>query len=223
MDLDLFSDYFQTDKSRRRLKIATFIMFLVLAAEKILSGIGAVYRGGAVEFYFSLTLPDIACVVIYLSTALLIAARVGYSRLVIPDFFLLAIKLYVIAAETVFLLTARDATAVEIFSSAEHIVEAVLFSAFLICMFTGELSHGKRLPNFSSVCMNLLMICFPVTVLMEVGKVIIANEVHQNHFVTAFNFVKDVLGEAFLDLPYFLLILMVCLTAPRGYKEVGEE
>lgn len=221
MHLDLFCDYFITDKSRRRLKTATFIMFLVLAAEKILSGTTAAYKGGVVDFYFSLTLLDIACVLIYISTAFLIRARVKYEYLVIPDFFLLAIKLCVIASEAVFLLTERNAAVTEKFSAAEHIIESVLFATFLICMFVGELSHGRHMPNFSSVCMNLLAICFPVTVLLETAKMIMAYEGHQNLYVAAFNFVKNVLSEAFLDVPYFLLILMVCLTTNK--KEQTEE
>ncbi len=219
MDLELFSDFFASEKRQRSLKTATFLMFIMLALEKVISGTSAAYKNGTVVFDFSLEIVDLICIAIYVSTATLIALQVRYERLVIPDFFLLVVKLYIIIAETVFLLTNKTASFLEKFSAGEHIIEAVLFGAFLICMFIGELSHGKRMPNFSSVCMNLLMICFPMTVLLEIGKVIIENKVHLNHFVIVFNFVRDVLSEAFLDVPYFLLILMVCLTANKGHKK----
>lgn len=220
MDLDLFSDYFTTKERQHKLRNITMLMFFMLAAEKIISGMTLISTGGALRAGIeNIKVLDVICVIIYLSTAILIAARVRYERIVIPDFFLLGVKLIVIAEETVFLLTEKDAAFIDKFSAGEHILEAVLFGAFLICMFVGELSHGKKLPNFATVCMNLIMICFPVTVLLEIGKVIIAYEVHRNPYITMFNFVRDVLGEAFLDVPYFLLILMVCLTSNRGFKE----
>jgi len=221
MDLDLFSDYFTTEKRQHGLRIITMLMFFMLAAEKILSGMTLISAGGALKVSIeNIKILDVVCVIIYLTTAVLIAAHVRYERIVIPDFFLLGVKLIVIAEETIFLLTERDASFLDKFSAGEHILEALLFAAFLICMFVGELSHGKKLPNFATVCMNLLAICFPITVLLEIGKVIIENNVHLSPYVIMFNFVRDVLGEAFLDIPYFLLILMVCLTANRGYKEV---
>lgn len=223
MDLDLFSDYFATHKRQHALRTATMIMFFMLAAEKLISSVGVTVSGGSLRLYSTINILDIICICIYISTAVLIIRRVGYDRLVIPDFFLLGVKLCIIVTDILFLLTQKDAPLIEKFSAGEHIIEAAIFAAFLICMFTGELSHGKRLPNFAHVCMNLLMICFPVTVLLEVGKVIIANEAHQNYYVTIFNFVRDVLGEAFLDVPYFMLILMVCLTNPRGHKQLHSD
>lgn len=222
MDLDHFSDYFKTAERQRKLKIATFIMFLLLAVEKQLSCVGAAVIEGKPQIISEITFPDVVSINIYIATAVLIAARVRYDRLVIPDFFLLGLKLCIIAEKSVFLITERDAAFLDKFSAVEYIIEAALFAAFLICMFTGELSHGKRMKNFSSVCMNLLMICLPVTVLLEVAKMIIAVADGQSRMLSGFNFVWGVLNETFLDVPYFLLILMVCLTNCRGYKITEE-
>ncbi len=220
MDLDLFADYFSTSEQQRRLRRAVMIMFFALAFEKLLSGVDMKIENGAAVLYPAITFLDMVCVAIYLSTALLISRKVPYSRLVIPDFFLLGVKLWVIVSETVFLITKTGASALDRFSAVEHVTEAVLFAAFLVCMFTGELSHGKRLPNFANVCMNLLMVCLPVTVLMEAAKVFIANEARINEFIVGFHFVRDVLGEMFLDVPYFMLILMVSLVPDEGRMQL---
>ncbi len=222
MDINLFSDYFKSAERQRKLKIVTFIMFLMLAVEKLLSCVGAAVIEGKPQIISEITFPDAVSINIYIATAVLIAAHVRYDRLVIPDFFLLGLKLSVIAEKSLFLITERDAAFLDKFSAVEYIIEAALFAAFLICMFIGELSHGRRLPNFSSVCMNLLMICLPVTVLLELGKMLLAAAEGQSRLLIGFNFVWGVLNETFLDVPYFLLILMVCLTNCRGYKITEE-
>lgn len=218
MDLDLFEGFFESEKRQRKLKTVTMIMFIALALEKLLSSVEAGFAGGRFTIYSDIDFLDIICINIYFATALLIGLKVRYDRLVIPDFFLLGVKLCIIATDVIFLIVCPGASLIEKFSAGEHIIEASLFAAFLICMFVGELSHGKRLPNFAHVCMNLLMICYPVTVLLEIGKLLIAERIHENHYITMFHFVRDVVGETFLDVPYFLLILMVSLTK-HNYSE----
>ncbi len=204
--------YFADLSRQRKLKIFTFAMFLALMIEKLLSGATAAYMGNDVHFYFSLSIKDVICAAIYLSTAFMLAVGVEYKYLLIPDFVLFAIKGFNIISGVTRIVTQSQIDIIAELSVIESIVESFLFAMFLLALFAGKLSHGKILPNFPVLCLRLLIFCFPVTVIFEIVKLVVATELHQYPFIVCFNFAKGVLNEAFLDLPYFLLVLTVCFT-----------
>ena len=209
---------FSKEKPAHDLRLFTFTMFLFLVIEKALSTATAIYKKGEVLISFSLKEIDIISIIIYLSMAVLIAFHVKYKFLLIPDFALLAVKLYtmIFAIENLF---KANNTLLSTLSSVETLVESFLFAIFLLTLFAGKLLHTKH--RFSKEypfhCMRLLIFCFPITVLFEIIKIFIATELHQYPFVIMFNFAKGVLNEAFLDLPYFLLVMLVCFV-PQDKK-----
>lgn len=70
------------------------------------------------------------------------------------------------------------------------------------------------------VCLLLLALCFTVTLGFEIGKLFVSELEHLNFTVTAINFTKSVINEAFLDLPYVLLTLSVCFVRHEESAEV---
>ncbi len=203
---------FSKEKPAHDLRLFTFTMFLFLVVEKALSTATAIYQKGEIQISFSLKEIDIISILIYGSMAVLIALRVKYKFLLIPDFALLAVKIYTMVYAIGNLFSADYNTLLSTLSSIETLVESFLFAIFLLTLFAGKLLHTKH--RFSQEypfhCMRLLIFCFPVTVAFEIIKIFIATELHQYPFVIIFNFAKGVLNEAFLDLPYFLLVLLVC-------------
>lgn len=207
---------FAEEKRGHDLRLFTFTMFVFLVIEKALSTATAVYQKGEILFSFTLREIDVVSILIYLSMAVLIAFRVRYKYLLIPDFALLGVKVYSMISAASVLLGGEQNT-LSRFSAVENLVESFLFSLFLLTLFAGKLLHTKH--RFSKEypfhCMRLLIFCFPITVLFEVVKIFIATELHQYPFVILFNFAKGVLNEAFLDLPYFLLVLLICFVPHR--------
>lgn len=211
MTKDKIKEYFLDIEKQKKLKKLTIIMFIALIIEKICSGATAVYNNGVIDFNFSLTSIDIVCVLIYISTTLLVAAEVKYKYIVIPDMILLGVKLFNIVYG-LFVLFYNDFTMDKTCAIVEKIIESVIFSVFLIILFIGKLSKGKYLSDFSIRCLRILMACFAITVVFEVVEIILAVENHKYLFLIVFDFIKGILNEGFLDMPYFLLVLTLCFT-----------
>lgn len=203
---------FSSLRKSRHLRHFTFVMFMFLVMEKILTSASVNYQSGEMHFYFILKELDILSIFVYLSMAMLIALKVKYKYLLIPDFVLLGIKIYSIVNSTLDLTSVATLSVIYKLSAIETIVESTLFSLFLIILFLGKLIHTnnffhKRYPVY---CIRFLLFCFPVTVVFEVIKIFVATEMHQNTILMILNFAKAVLNEAFLDLPYILLVLLIC-------------
>lgn len=209
---------FADEKRGHDLRLFTFTMFVFLVIEKALSTATAIYQKGEILFSFTLKEIDVVSILIYLSMAVLIAFRVPYKYLLIPDFVLLGVKIYSMV-QAILVLTQSSANhTLSHFSAVETLVESFLFSLFLLTLFAGKLLHTKHRfsKEYPMHCMRLLIFCFPITVVFEMIKIFIATELHQYPFVILFNFAKGVLNEAFLDLPYFLLVLLICFVPHRA-------
>ncbi len=192
----------------KRIRTLAGIFFCFLVCEKLLSGFSY-----DTAFYFAFSVADGISVAVYLSTAILLLAGVRKQYLLIPDFVLLGVKLHGVITEIVLLVTA-GVSAVKL----EHIAEGVLFCSFLIILFAGKLSH-KRTPFhhwYPIYCICLLVLCFTVTLTIEVGVYLTQIFDTVTPFALTFGFMKNVLNEAFLDLPYFLLVVTACyIPRPR--------
>ncbi len=204
--------FFSNERHQRTIRSLTFLMFAFLVAEKLLSGAQAVYAGGRVSFSFEFSIADIISLLIYQSMTILLGIQVQYKYLLIPDFALLGLKLYTAWRAAAALLEAGRHTDLWESSQLEALVESVLFSLFLVVLFAGKLDlrSGSFHDAFPIYCLDLLLVCFIATAIFEVVKIFFAAELHQYPFLIVFNFLKGLLGEAFLDLPYLLLVLMVC-------------
>ncbi len=211
--------YFHNTKHQHDLRVATFIMFLSLVIEKALSGATALYNSGNLIFTLSFSPIDIICILVYLSVSVLLALKVKYHYLLLPDFVLLFVKLYTAFISIHHLIDYVDYTDYEIVSYFSKAIESLLFSLFLILLFIGKLFHTKRAysKNYPFVCMRLLVACFPVTVILETVKMILKMETAQYPFLVIFEFAKNILNEAFLDLPYFLLLLLMAFVPQNRY------
>jgi len=192
----------------KRIRTLAGIFFCFLVCEKLLSGFSY-----DTAFYFSFSLADGISVAVYFATAVLLLTGVRKQYLLIPDFVLLGVKVYTVIHEVV-LLISEGVSAVKI----EHIAESVLFCTFLIILFTGKLSH-KRTPfhhRYPIYCICILILCFAVTFGIELGVYLTHIVDTTTPFAHTFAFMKNVLNEAFLDLPYFLLVVTACyIPRPR--------
>ena len=204
--------FFHNTKNQHNLRIATHIMFLLLVIEKLVTSATAYLSTGELLFSFSLKLTDIICISVYVSVAILLAAEVKYKYLLIPDFFLLFVKLYTVAQNLYRLFAHYETSSLyEKIAALSKVSEGLLFSLFLILLFIGKLIHTRRVysKNYPFVCMRLLIACFPVTVGFEVLKTVIKAQINADALVYFFELTKNILNEAFLDLPYFLLLLLL--------------
>ncbi len=208
---------FHDPKRQHRLRLWTMWMFVFLAVEKVLVGTLVTYDNRVLHVAFSLPEISLICVAVYTATAVLVALRVRYLYLLWPDFVLFGVKIYTVAVSC-YSLAFASLNAVDTLSAVEAAVESVLFALFLLVLFAGKLGHphGRMARRYPLYCMRLLICCFPVTVVFEVIKCVVATELHQYPLVVAFNFTKGVVGEVLLDLPYYLLILLLCFVPQKN-------
>ncbi len=212
--------FFHNEKHQHNLRVATFIMFLSLVVERLVYNADLSYKSGNITALLSIRPEDAISILVYFSVSVLLALKVKYTYLLIPDFFLLGVKLYT-AGTSIYKITAlyTHYTEYEIFTYFSKAVECVLFSAFLILLFIGKLCHTKRSysKRYPFVCMHLLVACFPVTVVFEIIKVIISYGSYYNPIVPFVQLVSNVVNEAFLDLPYLLLLMLMAFVPQNRY------
>ncbi len=205
---------FKNRKKHRVLKIATVFMFFALSLEKLLSGASLSQNGDYVDLYFSLSKLDIICILVYASTCLLLITRAEYKYLLLPDGVLLLVKLYTAFSGISYLMAAGKHTLLGELNAYEKTIEAFLFASFLIILFIGKLSHreNKFTKNYALFCILFLILCFPATLFFEILKIFERIHIDYEPMVIIFNFAKRLLGEIFLDIPYFLLCLTLGFT-----------
>ncbi|MEE0839531.1 MAG: hypothetical protein U0L72_03140 [Acutalibacteraceae bacterium] len=211
--------YFHNAKHQHNLRVATFILFISLVIEKALSSATAFYNSEKLIFTLSFSHTDVICILVYLSVSILLALKVKYQYLLIPDFVLLFVKLYTAVMSIHHLIDYTMHTDYELVSYFSKAIESLLFSLFLILLFIGKLFHTKRAysKNYPFVCMRLLIACFPITVIFEIVKMILKMKTATYPFLLIFDFAKNILNEAFLDLPYFLLLMLMAFVPQNRY------
>ncbi len=206
-------EYFQEGHNCHKHSVVTFFGFLFLAFETVFSGTVATYSGGHVTFTMSLSVAQLICIGIYFATAFLVTVSAGYKYLVIPDVLLLAVKLYAVFVGGVSLWDLGGKELLAEIALVEKVVESLLFSVFLAIMLAGKMAK-KKAPRFYKnapfVCLIILAVCFPFTAVFEIIRLTTALGAYQQHIAIAiFNFVKGVINEIFLDIPYALLVLLI--------------
>lgn len=210
--------YFSDTGHAHKIFVATVFMFLFLALETIFSCTVATYSQGHMIFHIELSITKILGVFIYLSTAVLVASAVRYKYLLIPDFFLLIIKLYITADAFTTLLSTTDGFDPII---AETAVESLLFSLFLATMILGKLLRHHPLLTSRSPFIGLwaLFLCFPFTLGFEITKLLFALDApNPQPPVILFNFIKRTVHEIVLDIPYALLIITMYFVPEKTFK-----
>lgn len=209
----VIKEYFAKGTRHRTLTKATSFMFLLLAAERIIGGISALFMQDTEFFTINMTFTDILCVLIYFSMAVLIIRKTDYKYLLIPDALLLFIKFIHVVEGFADLFPLGDNDILTKITAVEEIAENLLFIVFLIIFFSGKLlrkMHGKTKVFIPYVCIIALIFTFPTTVVLETVKILIEAEFFGFPVKTmTFNFLINISNEIFLDLPYFMLVLMV--------------
>ncbi len=212
-----WDDYFSKPNRAHKIFVATVFMFLFLALETIFSCTVATYSNGHMIFYIELSIKKILCFFIYLSTTVLVASAVRYRLLLIPDFFLLIIKVYT-AATAFSALSAADA---DFLSQLETAIESLLFSLFLATMLIGKLlkHHPLLLSTSPFIGLWALVLCFPFTLGFEIAKLVTVLGTPGTHSgIALFNFFKGTVHEILLDIPYALLIITMYFVPEKTFK-----
>ncbi len=214
--------FFHSPQKQHNLMVATFIAFLLLIAEKSILSANAHLHSDGLYFEFYLSLTDVMYIIIYTCVAVLLALHATYKHLLIPDFFLLGIKVYHVFFDSAYLIKNLNAlSSVQQMDYICTIVESIIFSVFLILLFIGKLMHTSRHYHkvYPFVCMRLLIFCFPITVILQCIKAWLALGSSNHTFYIIFNLIKNILNEAFLDLPYFLLLLLLAFVPEKRYHK----
>ncbi len=194
----------------KHINTVTFMMFVFLAAEKLASGASMRLEGGKTFFDFSFSLADVMQLLIYISMAVLISQKVNHKYLLIPDFVLLGLKLYAAVTGLITLLGVHYTNVLSELSVLEKTVESILFAMFLLFLFAGKLIHTDRAAAVCPLlCLGVLSFCVPVTFVFEILKLYVEEQMNYPLHMEIFIFLKGVLNETFLDLPYAMLILLV--------------
>ncbi|MBO5955371.1 MAG: hypothetical protein J6Q10_01060 [Clostridia bacterium] len=219
MNKEKLSAYFSSNHRDHKLFVFTVFAFLFLALESVFSETSALFVDGHIVFSVQLSITKILSIFIYLSTTILIACAVRYKLLLIPDLFLLMIKIYT-ATTGIIALCHSESALVEI-TYLEKTVEGILFSLFLISLIVGKLlkkpqSLVRKVPFF---CLLMLLLCLPFTIFFEVAKLATSlTFFHKNTFITVFNFSRVIINEICLILPYGMLILVMYFVPEKTFK-----
>lgn len=195
---------------QKHLNTATFIMFIFLALEKFVSGMTMRLDEGKTFFDFTFSLTDVIQLLVYISMVVLISQKVKHKYLLIPDFVLFGIKLYTAVSGLIALSQLHHSNLLQELSLLETTVESLLFAFFLLALFGGKLLPNKRAAAFCPViCLGVLSFCVPVTVVFEILKLYVEEQMNYPLHMEIFVFLRGVINETFLDLPYAMLILLV--------------
>lgn len=209
----VIKEYFEKGTRHKTLTKVTAFMFLLLAAERIIGGISALFMQETELFATNMTFTDVLSVLIYFSMSVLIISKTDYKYLLIPDALLLFIKFIHVVEGFSDLFPIGDNDILTKITAVEEIAENLLFIVFLAIFFSGKLlkkMHGKTRFFIPYVCIIALIFTFPTTVVLETVKILIEAEYFSFSAKTmAFNFIINITNEIFLDLPYFMLVLMV--------------
>ena len=213
-----WNTYFSDKKRAHKIFAATVFMFLFLALETVFSCTVATYSHGHMIFYIELSVTKIFGVLIYLSTAILVASAVRYSFLLIPDFFLMILKSYI----TVTAFISLGGTPDDInLTTLETAVEGLLFSLFLAIMLLGKLlkHHPMFVKRSPFIGLWALILCFPFTLGFEIAKLLITFDTPDTQTaIVIFDFLKKIIHEIVLDIPYALLIITMYFVPEKTFK-----
>lgn len=205
--------YFSKAKRHEVLTYVTAVFFILLVIEKFTECISPGFWQGISGFSLSVSFGDLFSMLVYFSMFVLILLKVDYKYLLIPDGLLFISKLIHVIEGFTHLFPLRDGDILTQVTAIEEIVDNFLFMVFLMIFFSGKLI--KKLAGYIKflipyVCILSLVLTFPTTVVLETIKVLIEAEFYAYSIsVMAFSFVRAVAREMFLDIPYFLLVMMV--------------
>ncbi len=205
--------WFTKGNRHKILTYVTAVFFILLVAEKITECVSPGFWQGVSGFDLQMTFGDLFSIVVYSAMVILIFLKVDYKYLLIPDGLLFLSKFIHVIEGFDHLFPLEENDILMQITAIEEIVDNFLFMVFLMIFFSGKLikhlaGHIRFLIPY--VCVLSLILTFPTTVVLETIKVLIEAEFYAYPMsVMTFNFLKAVSKEIFLDIPYFLLVLMV--------------
>lgn len=205
--------WFSKGSRHKTLTYVTAVFFILLVAEKLTECISPSFWQGVSGFSVTMTLGDFFSIAVYTAMVILIFLKVDYKYLLIPDGLLFVSKLIHVIEGFCHLFPIEENDILTQITAIEEIVDNFLFMVFLMIFFSGKIiRHLAGYVKFliPYVCILSLILTFPTTVVLETIKVLVEAEFFSYPVsVMTFNFVKAVSTEIFLDIPYFLLVLMV--------------
>ncbi len=205
--------WFSKGNRHKNLTYITAVFFILLVAEKFTECIASGFWQGISGFSVTMTFGDFFSIFVYSAMVVLIFLKVDYKYLLIPDGLLFLSKFIHVIEGFDHLFPLENNDILMQITAIEEIVDNFLFMVFLMIFFSGKLI--KHLAGYVKflipyVCILSLILTFPTTVVLETIKVLIEAQFYAYPMsVMTFNFVKAVSTEIFLDIPYFLLVLMV--------------
>lgn len=215
------AEFFEKKKRQRHIVTVTAALFFCTALEILFSSITAVYEFGQVSFDFHPTPAKFICILVYIAVSVLIALKVNYKYLLIPDFFLLCVKLWYVFTDINMILNLQTVGGTAGFTMWETLTESALFSVFLLTLFASKLLHipDRLHSKLPFLCLFALSLCFPFTLMFEIMKVVSNAALHAlPSSVSFYNFAVGILTEVFFDLPYVLMIFIVFFVPQKRGK-----
>lgn len=205
--------YFSKGKRHEVLTCVTAVFFVLLVAEKFTECISPAFWQSGTDISLTLSFGDFFSMAVYLSMFILILLKVDYKYLLIPDGLLFISKFIHVLEGFGHLFPLNDGDILTQVTAIEEIVDNFLFMVFLMIFFSGKII--KKLAGYIKflipyVCILSLVLTFPTTVVLETIKVLIEAEFYAYSVsAMAFIFVRAIAREIFLDIPYFLLVMLV--------------
>ncbi len=205
--------WFSKGNRHKILIYITAVFFILLVAEKITECVSPGFWQGVSRFELKMTFGDLFSIVVYSAMVILIFLKVDYKYLLIPDGLLFLSKFIHVIEGFDHLFPLEENDILMQITAIEEIVDNFLFMVFLMIFFSGKIikhlaGHIRFLIPY--VCVLSLILTFPTTVVLETIKVLVEAEFYSYPMsVMTFNFLKAISKEIFLDIPYFLLVLMV--------------
>ena len=215
---DRISTFLSKGTRQKNLYTVTVCMFVFLILEKLFSGI----IPGENYLSFSLGPDDLVYVAVYTTVTVLLAVKVRYKFILIPDSVLFCLKINTVISGLINLASVSKVGLITELSLIETLTESIFFSAFLTVLFIGKLIPGaakfKRLCPL--LCLGILTVCFPATVTFEALKIFVEEQYYSFPLHTEiFLFIRAVANEMFLDLPYALLVLLMFFVPHSNLKK----
>ncbi len=212
--------FFENEKTQRNLYIATVCAFAFLIVEKFATSMTDITMTGGIQVDFSFGIKDLICMCVYVCVSALLLRGVKYKYILIPDSVLFAIKLHILVMSLVNLFSVEKIGLLTELTLIETATESFFFALFLTILFTGKLTSNVRFKKICPfLCIAALAVCLPATIVFEGIKVFVEETYfHLPLSFTVLIFIRNLLNEMCLDLPYALLVMLMFFV-PQNKKE----
>ncbi len=214
-------NFFENEKRQHRLYVATVCAFAFLIIEKFITSMTDITLTGGIKVDFSFGIKDLICMGVYFCVAALLLHGVTYKFILIPDSVLFAIKLHILIMSLINLFSVEKIGLLTELTLIETVTESFFFALFLTILFTGKLTSNARFKKICPfLCIAALAVCLPATVVFEGIKVFVEETYfHLPLSFTVLIFIRNLVNEMCLDLPYALLVILMFFV-PQNKKRM---